>query len=1009
LLNNLDKNKKAEVLLYKSNVLSGLGYVSYLNYHYKNAIYRLEESLKIKKQINKNEDEKYLLFYLSLCYYGLGDYKSSTDYLYKALERIKLAKNNNEDDTQLEANIYYSLGKTYLKLERYTKTVEFFQSSVLISEQNNHKYLKILAQNSLAYAYIKQNEFKKAEKQLKQVQETSKQTNNFGIAENYALIALVKIEFSQIDSAKYYLNKAENIALENNDIYDLTLVYKNYTHYHIKTNNLNEAAFYAKKYLKLGKIRRDLSVITDANKLLYQIYENKGEYLRAFEYLQDYNAYKDSVSIEEARNIVLKQELTLQQQNQNFEDNLKFLAYKQQQETELNLQKLKSEKSENQKKILFAGIFILSLLLFVFFRSIVQKKKDNELISQKAIEIEKQKELLLQQNDKLKADAILFNILRICSSDDLPIRKILNKIIDKLNDTDFLGLENKSAVLYYSKRKNKFSIDLERNITSEQRNKFIEYAKAQFKQNKKLDFKIKVIDEEIIGRYYFIPFIKNGRLLGFTFFKLKHNKKVSNYELRFLESIRMLYGDTLYRHKIADKLRLAHIENTIKKKEIQRAHKEVNKSLKQQEAINVLMKSIIKNENVGEKIFNYIAETLDDTFIGRLNVTLFDFETKMAKFYFLRENGIEKIKNKEFPLSDFSQETINSLLKNKRVVVQSIKNKQNKSESDLQMLRNNINSFASFPLFMNNKLLGSLNISFEGGIKFTEEQERFIQMLIEGVTIAIHQNILFNEISEKSNELSLLHQEISSSINYAKKLQSSILPSQDYIDEIFDEKFIFLKQRDVVGGDFYWVRQYENYRMIACIDCTGHSVPGAFMTMLSRVLLRESGTVKKLRKPNEILAQMDISVRRILRQTSFEGMQDGMDMSIVIINDENNEIMFSSAQRPMVIKFKNKDKLEAIKGSRFPVGGYYETEKIYELHTFNLSNVESFYLFTDGFTDQFGGDKIKKYGFKRFLNSLNLINGLPMLQQKEFLENEFKNWKGNLDQIDDVCVVGVKL
>jgi serine phosphatase RsbU (regulator of sigma subunit) len=134
-----------------------------------------------------------------------------------------------------------------------------------------------------------------------------------------------------------------------------------------------------------------------------------------------------------------------------------------------------------------------------------------------------------------------------------------------------------------------------------------------------------------------------------------------------------------------------------------------------------------------------------------------------------------------------------------------------------------------------------------------------------------------------------------------------------------------------------------------------------------------------------------------------------MDMSLAVINTESKEISFSSAQRPVIIKFKDKNALEVIKGSRFPVGGFYEVEKKYDLHTFKLDELDSFYLFSDGYTDQFGGEKVKKYGFKRLLATLNMINNLPMYKQKDFLLNEFNNWKGLLNQIDDICFIGVRL
>ena len=152
---------------------------------------------------------------------------------------------------------------------------------------------------------------------------------------------------------------------------------------------------------------------------------------------------------------------------------------------------------------------------------------------------------------------------------------------------------------------------------------------------------------------------------------------------------------------------------------------------------------------------------------------------------------------------------------------------------------------------------------------------------------------MFSQITSKNIQLSELNSSIKASINYANKLQHSVLPTYGAFDEVFSSNFAYLNQKDTVGGDFYWAREYEDgVKMMACVDCTGHGIPGAFMTMLSRVLLREAATIKGLRCPSEILMQMDKAVRRVLVQYDYEAMQDGMDMTICVVDPKNNNISF---------------------------------------------------------------------------------------------------------------------
>ena len=266
------------------------------------------------------------------------------------------------------------------------------------------------------------------------------------------------------------------------------------------------------------------------------------------------------------------------------------------------------------------------------------------------------------------------------------------------------------------------------------------------------------------------------------------------------------------------------------------------------------------------------------------------------------------------------------------------------------------------------------------------------------------------EVSKQNKLLEMLNKEVTDSINYAKRLQESILPSSEYLDSIFPDQFIIHVQRNIVGGDFYWVSEYEKgIRMIACIDCSGHGIPGAFMTVMSRLLLREVVTVGGERNPAKILQVVDETLRKVLKQTDYNAMQDGMDMSLCVINDKEEKIYFSSALRNVLIQRKGKDTVEKLPYSNFPIGGFYEVEKKFDLLTFDLSEIEAFYMYTDGYTDQFGGPRTKKYGTNRFIKLVNSVLGKTTREQKEKIVAEHIEWKGDREQIDDILVIGINL
>lgn len=978
-----------------------MGYISYLNVEYRNAIRLLNESIDIKEQI---EDYSYKVdFYnhLGYCYYKLGDYMTSLDYFYMSLEYNK--------DPSFYVYTYQAIGKNYAKLEMYDKSIDAYTKSIQFITPEQDESVRANSKNGLAEVYMLQKSWDKAAIEVNQARSILEPNKGPNLNESYALLGRIKIEENDLDSALFFLRLSERLSVKNNKKVELIKVFHYYSILYSIKSNTYEAIRYANKMQDLAIENKDISNKKIAYELLFNIYEQNGDYQKAFEYFKLFNETKDELAIDESKNLLFKEEMKLENDQRALRDSLKFNSYNILKNNQIQSNKADLEREKRTKTYLFGGLIILVIALIGFIRSLVRKKKDNLIILEQKKNVDDQRVLLESQNKILQSKATLYKILQVCSSDN-NIHGILKQVLEQLLVVDLIGKTQKGAILLINETK-KVVLEVEQGLSASE----IEEANtvsideclcgAVYNSSK-----VEFCQPHNDTNHFNIPIINNDEVQGIIllYTELPGEKMYEAEE--FLNSIGILLGETIYRHKISDKLRMAHIENTIKKKEIERANVKVKFSLHKQEAINDLMGTIIRNENVGEKVYNYASEIFGNAFIRRLNITLFDFDRQMVRFYFLRENGVEKLKNEEFPISNFAEETIESLKANKRVIVQSVKDREVLSESDHQMLRNNINAFASFPLMIDdNELLGSFNLSFEDKIEFTEEQEGFISMLIEGITIAIHQNLLFTQITSKNTQLSKLNKEIKASINYAKKLQQSVLPADDYIDLIFPNKFIHLKQKDTVGGDFYWVKEINGLKIIAGIDCTGHGVPGAFMTMLSRVLLREAVNIKGLVNPSEILKQVDSAIRSIFRQSSYAAMQDGMDMSICVIDESKNKIHFAAAQRPIVLRMVDNDKLTVVKGSKFPVGGFFELDKKYDLVEFDLDKVDTFYLFSDGYVDQFGGPNIKKYGTRQFIDTLTMISKMPMHMQKTFLVNEFENWKGNLDQIDDILVLGVKL
>ncbi len=279
------------------------------------------------------------------------------------------------------------------------------------------------------------------------------------------------------------------------------------------------------------------------------------------------------------------------------------------------------------------------------------------------------------------------------------------------------------------------------------------------------------------------------------------------------------------------------------------------------------------------------------------------------------------------------------------------------------------------------------------------------------------QSTAIHKEKEKINllkiEVEFKHKEIVDSVNYAKRIQEAILPPIEDISEFFKESFVLFKPRDIVSGDFYWFYQKNDIAVIAACDCTGHGVPGAFMSMIGNTLLNQIVIEKGNQSPAKILTLLNDAVRKALKQ-SREGNEsrDGMDLALCVINKAENKLSYAGANRPLYYfdNSKTEDKFGEIKPSKFPIGGHdFDGKKVYaETELENIQNL-NFYIFTDGYADQFGGPKGKKYMLKNLQRTFEEVQPHALAEQMKIVDTSLENWKTGYDQVDDVLVIGFKI
>jgi len=262
-------------------------------------------------------------------------------------------------------------------------------------------------------------------------------------------------------------------------------------------------------------------------------------------------------------------------------------------------------------------------------------------------------------------------------------------------------------------------------------------------------------------------------------------------------------------------------------------------------------------------------------------------------------------------------------------------------------------------------------------------------------------------VEEQRDRIVIQNDEITSSIQYARRIQQAVLPGKRTLENTLPEHFIFFKPRDIVSGDFYWVEKKEEQIVVVAADCTGHGVPGAFMSLLGLTFLNEIVNHEGVLKASEILNRLRKNIIRAMsHKDEAEQAKDGMDLALVVIDRQLDMLEFAGAYNPLIL-IRNGELIE-IKGDNMPVGQHIVEARPFTNHKVNLEHGDMIYLFSDGYPDQFGGEKGGKYKARPFKKYITQISNEPVKKQVTMLEKELKRWMGNEPQVDDILVCGIR-
>ncbi len=383
-----------------------------------------------------------------------------------------------------------------------------------------------------------------------------------------------------------------------------------------------------------------------------------------------------------------------------------------------------------------------------------------------------------------------------------------------------------------------------------------------------------------------------------------------------------------------------------------------------------------------------------NTLIITIIAALLAFAITMTLLYFKLKRNFNKLLNQKLQpykkqLAELQQE-INRL----NFIISELKKNKNPSNA-------NIN-------------LNAPNISINDLIAEKQKLEKEKQSLKEKTKKLWEQSLAIHKEKERIDalrrDIERRHKEITDSITYASRIQTALLPKDDFIKSLFKDYFILWLPKNIVSGDFYWFYKHNSKIYAIAADCTGHGVPGAFMSLLGISFLKEIVSLNPNILPDQLLEKMRSAVLESLinpnTNQDYENLpKDGMDMAALLIDTSSNTIFFSGANLPMYL-VRNKQLLE-FKPVKAPIG-YYIVHKNFKLQKINYQPDDIIYIFSDGYADQFGGEKKRKFTYKLFKDLLVEISDLPLNQQKQYLLNAHLQWRDGLEQLDDIMVIGLK-
>lgn len=508
----------------------------------------------------------------------------------------------------------------------------------------------------------------------------------------------------------------------------------------------------------------------------------------------------------------------------------------------------------------------------------------------------------------------------------------------------------------------------------------------------------------------YMPVYSKHKVIGVITAQSFKKNAYNVYHTDVLRSLSVYVGSALENASLYEDLEERVKERTA---EIEKAYQ----NTKLLSSISKEISSSLSVETIVANVYRNVNELMDAASFG---IGIFNPATRMIDFPGFIEKGVQH-DNVYFHVDD--DRLAGWCFRNqKEIVTNDYTRDYNKYVKGIKAVvaGKHSQSIIYLPLFTKEKIIGTLTIQSYELNAYSDYHLDILRNLANSISIAIDNATLYANLEEKVKErtaevvkqkeiIEEKNKHITDSIIYAKRIQRAILPPEEIFSAYLKSSFVLYKPKDIVSGDFYWIERKEKKILFAVVDCTGHGVPGAFMSIIGYNGLNQIVNEYNITQPAEILNRLNSIISNTLKQhADHSKIRDGMDISVCCIDLDSNKLEFAGANNPIFI-LRNGNVME-VKADKHPIGNFVgEKEFHFTNKEIELFSDDQIYLFSDGYADQFGGPRGKKFKYTQFRDLLLQHRNKSMRQQKEILDALFEEWRGDLEQIDDVCVIGVRI